>query len=180
MIFHKCCHPNIPQHREKAWLNPSSEAFVVLQNIILDKTLLSDLKHLTNFSHTGSLEVYHSSYNKLLPKSTHFSYQGMIARSQLAAIDFNLCSELTQAETKSRIKRFNVTYSKATNNWSAKPIKEKKDQSVFKNLVSCVDEVVPNGQHLPKPMLSILPKSIAPVEKPCKSTVIANLKSRFR
>ena len=103
----------------------------------------------------------------------------MIACSQLAATDFNLCSELTQAETKSG-EQFNVTYSKATNNWSAKPIKEKKDQSVFKNLVSCVDEVVPNGQHLPKPMLSILPKSIAPVEKPCKSTVIANLKSRFR
>ena len=62
MLFNKCCHPSIPQHREKAWLNPSSEAFVALQNILLDKTLLSDLKHLTNFSHTGSLEIYHSSY----------------------------------------------------------------------------------------------------------------------
>ena len=81
MLFHKCFHPNIPQDREKACLNPSSEAFVALQNIILDKTLLSDLKHVTNFSHTGSLEVYHSSYNKWLPKTTHFSYQGMIVRS---------------------------------------------------------------------------------------------------
>ena len=58
MPFHKYCHPKILQHREKAWLNRSSEVFVVLQNIILDKTLLSDLKYLTNFSHTGSLEVY--------------------------------------------------------------------------------------------------------------------------
>ena len=100
MLFHKCCHPNIPQNRKKAWLNPS-EAFVALQNFILDKNLLGDLKHLTNISHTGSLEVCHSSYNKWLTKSTHFSYQGMIASSQLAAIDFNLCSELSQAETKS-------------------------------------------------------------------------------
>ena len=91
--------PSIPQHREKAWLNPSSEAFVALQNIILDKTLHSDLKHLTNFSHTGSLEVYNSLYNKWLLKSTHFSYQGMIARSQLAAIGCNLCREFSQAET---------------------------------------------------------------------------------
>ena len=104
----------------------------------------------------------------------------MIARSQVAAIDFNLCSELTQAETKSGVKRFNVTYSKAMNNSSAKPIKEKKDWPVFKNLVSPVDEVVANGQHLPKPMLPILPKTIASVEKPCKSTVIANQRSRFR
>ena len=104
----------------------------------------------------------------------------MIVRSQLVAIDFNLCSELTQAETKSGEKRFNVTYSKATNNWSAKPIKEKKDRSVFKNLVSRVDEVVANGQHLPKPMLPILPKTIASVEKPCKSTVNVNERLRFR
>ena len=60
----------------------------------------------------------------------------MIAQSQLAAIDFNLCRNLSQAETKLGEKRFNVAYSKATNNWSAKPIKEKKDQSVFKNMVS--------------------------------------------
>ena len=104
----------------------------------------------------------------------------MIARSHLAAIDFNLCSELIKAETKSGVKRFNVTYSKATSNWSAKPIKEKKDRSVFKNLVLHIDEAVANGQHLPKPMLLILPKTIASVEKPCKSTVIANQRSRFR
>ena len=65
--------------------------------------------------------------NKRLPKSTPFSNEGMIARSQLAATDFNLCSELSQAETNSGEKRFNAIYSKATNNWSAKPIKEKKD-----------------------------------------------------
>ena len=104
----------------------------------------------------------------------------MIARSQLATIDFNLCSELSQAETKSGEKHFNATYLKATNNWSPKPIKENKDQSVFKDLVSRVDEAVANEEHLPKPMLPILPKTIASVEKPCKSTVIANQRSRFR
>ena len=81
-------------------------------------------------------------------------------------IDFNLYGELSQAETKSGRKRFNVTYSKATYNWSAKPIKEKKYRSVFKNLVSREDEVVANGVHLPKPMLPILPKTIASVENP--------------
>ena len=110
--------------------------------------------------------------NKRLPKSTPFSYEGMIARSQLAATDFNLCSELSQAETNSGEKRFNATYSKATNNWSAKPIKEKKDWSAFTNLVSRVDEIVANGDHLPKPMLPILPKTIASVQKPCKSRLL--------
>ena len=62
-----------------------------------------------------------------------------------------------------------LKYSKATNNWSAKPIKENKDQSVFKKLVSRMNEVVANGEQLR--MLKILPKTTASVEKPCKSTV---------
>ena len=35
--------------------------------------------------------------------------------------------------------------------------------------MSPVDEVATNGEHLPKLMLPILPKTIASVEKPCKS-----------
>ena len=126
------------------------------------------------------MKVNHSSCNKWLPKSTHFSYQGIIARNQLVAIDFNLCSKLSQAESKSRGKRFNVTYSKATNNWSAKSIKEKKNRSVFEKLVSHVYEVAANGDHLAKPMLAILSKTTASVEKSCKSPVIVNQRSHFR
>ena len=126
------------------------------------------------------MKVNHSSCNKWLPKSTHFSYQGIIARNQLVAIDFNLCSKLSQAESKSRGKRFNVTYSKATNNWSTKSIKEKKNRSVFEKLVSHVYEVAANGDHLAKPMLAILSKTTASVEKSCKSPVIVNQRSHFR
>ena len=176
-VIYKCCHPNLLQHGQKLWLKPCSEAFVVLKNILLHKSLLCNLNHFTNFSYTGSLHIYYSSYNKWLPKSTHFSYQRMIAHSLLAAIDFNLCSELSQAETKSKEKRFNVTYSKANYNWLAKPIKKKKNGSVFKNLVS---RVVANGKHLPKPMLPILPNTIASVQKPFKSMVISNQRSPFR
>ena len=49
----------------------------------------------------------------------------------MATIDFNLRRELSQADTKPGRKRLNLTHSKATNNWSAEPIKENKDQSVF-------------------------------------------------
>ena len=88
----------------------------------------------------------------------------MIARGQVVAIGFNLCSEYSQAET----------------NWGEKLFNIKKDRPDFKNLVSPVDEVATNGEHLPKSMLPILPKTIASVEKPCKSRVIANQRSRFR
>ena len=102
------------------------ESFCCIEKFKLDKALLSDLRYLTKFLHTGSLEVYHSSYNKRLPRSTHFSYQGMIACSQLAAIEFKLCSELSQAEIKTGEKRFNVAYSKATDNCLANLLRKTK------------------------------------------------------
>ena len=64
--FHKCAHPRITKKaaRNKKWLKSDSDAFKALQSIVLDKNILKDLKHLTKFSHTGKLEVYHALYNK--------------------------------------------------------------------------------------------------------------------
>ena len=137
-LFHKCCHPDLPseQARNKEWLDPRSEAFEALQRIIFDKSILSDLKYLTEYSHTGTLEVYHSLLNRWIPKSTHFSYTGMYARSQLAILDFNSGSHLEQAKTKAGNKRYNVSFSKITKTWSAKPIKEKKNTYIFTKMVN--------------------------------------------
>ena len=77
-----------------------SEAYEALQNIVLDAKVLKDLNYLNKFCHTGVLEVYHSLYNKWAPKRQHFSYQGMLARSQLAIMDFNQGSNLEQAKTR--------------------------------------------------------------------------------
>ena len=51
----------------------------------------------------------------------------MLTRNQLAVMDFNEGIFLEQAATGQRDKRFNVTFSKVSKQWSAKPIKEKKD-----------------------------------------------------
>ena len=55
----------------------------------------------------------------------------------------------------------------------------RKRKTVFKKLVLDIDEVVANREIFPKPMLAILPKTIASVEKPSKSMVIAYRRSRF-
>ena len=65
----KCC---------RNWLSPKSQAFEELESFVSDKTILKDKVHLTQFSRTGVLEVYHSLLNKWAPKSTHFSYKGMV------------------------------------------------------------------------------------------------------
>ena len=90
---------------------------------------------MTRFSRTESLEVCYSLLNKWVPKSTHFLYEGMIVRSQLAAADFNLGSDLEQKTTKMGKECFDAAFSKITNHWSAKPIKVAKNREKFHNMV---------------------------------------------
>ena len=59
----------------------------------------------------------------------------MITRSQLAVIDFNEGSKLEQATTRQGEKRYNMSFSKITKNWSSKPIKEKKDQTYLHKML---------------------------------------------
>ena len=47
--------------------------FFTLISIIEDAKLLADIEYLTQFKHTGNLEVYHSVINKYSPKRLHFS-----------------------------------------------------------------------------------------------------------
>ena len=44
---------------------------------------------MTGFHHIGHLESYHSVLLKYCPKRNYFSYEGMQARTELAALDNN-------------------------------------------------------------------------------------------
>ena len=180
--FQACVHPAISKQeaKSKEWIKPESDAFKALQTVVLNKSLLSDLKYLTEFSHTGNLEVYHSLYNKWIPKSQHFSHLGMITRSQLAVLDFNQGSNLQHAKTKNGEKRYNVSFSKITKTWSAKPIKEAKQKEYLKDMINRTLEVVSENLTLPLPDLpQNLPSNIANEPKPNKSEVINRQISRF-
>ena len=101
-IFRQCAHReySLQEIKMKAWLKESSLAYAALRKILTDKSLLNDLKYLTDFNHTGTLEVYHSIYDKYSPKRLHFSYSSMIARAQLAVLDFNSGVALEESKNK--------------------------------------------------------------------------------
>ena len=54
---------------------------------------------MTLFCHSGLLEDFHSAMLKYCPKRNHFSYRGMIARMQQAALDKNFNVNRKQAKT---------------------------------------------------------------------------------
>ena len=135
---------------------------------------------MTEFCHTGVLEVYHSLYNKWAPKRQHFSYTGMLTRSQLAVMDFNEGSKLDQAKTKTGEKRYNLNFSKITKSWSSKPIKKRKDRSYLHRMVNETVNVVAEETSIESPVIPTLPNNIASTPKPNKADVIKNQLSRFR
>ena len=114
-----------------------------------------------------------------MPKSHHFSFSGMLARSQLAAIDFNLSCDLPQAKTMDGEDRYNVSFSKFTNKWTSKPIKEKKYRNRFHGMVSRTLEIISQRETLPTPNIPDLPQNIAPIVKPSKDEVVKSQNSRF-
>ena len=137
------------------------------------------MKHLTKFPQTGKLEVYHTLYNKWVPKSQHFSHLGMVTRSQLATLDFNAGSDLKQATTLKDALKYNVAFSKVTQIWSAKPIKEKKSRELLSRFIDRTLEIIEETKVLELPKLPDIPKNIVPKPKPDKNKVIMNQRSRF-
>ena len=102
------------------------------------------MKHSICFSHTGTLQIHHVIYNKWLPQSSHYIFLGMLCRSQLSAIDFNLAadSELSGRESPS--------FAKITKTWSTKLIKVSNGRNKFEKMIErVVVSLEESGEVLP-------------------------------
>ena len=75
--FKKCAHHKLTKREMKSvpWIKPGSPSHKALQEVVFKKRFLNDLTKLTEFHHTGQLEVFDSLMLKYLPKRQHFPYQ---------------------------------------------------------------------------------------------------------
>ena len=130
-LFHQCGHRRIPssEARNICWLKPGSPVHLALEEVVLNTKLLKDLAKLTDFCHTGKIEVYHSMMLKYCSKQEHFSYKSIVARTQLAALDNNANAERPQALVQSGEhagqERNKACFPKAHKRWVVKPISKK-------------------------------------------------------
>ena len=173
--YTKCCHAPYSKGQTK-WLKLDSPAYNGLS--IVNK-ISRDLPFMSKFSHNGGNEVYHAVRNKFAPKRLHFSYEGMVMRSQLAILDVNNNANLTQAKTRDRNERYKLSYTKVTGTWVAKPIKEQKNKDTFHSIAERCEEVRATNETLPRILKPKLPNNIAPCEKPNKEDAVKQHKSRF-
>lgn len=185
-IFRKCAHPrlNHRQVRRKCWLEPGSAAYVALEELVLKPKLLKDLAKLTDFCHTGGLEVYHAMMLKYCPKRQHFSYKGMAARTQLAAIDNNHNTGRNQAViqkgARSGEAKYRQCFPKMHKRWVVKPVMEKKNYAFLPELQKKVLELCEGTQDSNlEPIEVDLPANIASEPAPDKQELIQRHRSRF-
>ncbi|KAK3731342.1 hypothetical protein QZH41_004098 [Actinostola sp. cb2023] len=143
-VYHQCAHPPIPPHeaRTKIWLKPGSPPHDALKSVVLDKNILKAVEQLNLCCHTGNLEVYHSVLTSYLPKRQHFSYKGMIARTQLVALHHNNNTNREQAvsskgENEGELK-YKIVFPKRTKEWVAKPVKTKTTRDHLKPILAAV------------------------------------------
>lgn len=186
-LYHECQHPPIPPdvNRAKRWLQTDSPPHKALRSIIFDRKLLQDIQKLNLCCHTGSLEVYHNVLMKYAPKRQHFSFKGMVARTQLAAIDHNANTgrEQTRASKGDNANelRYKLVFPKRTKEWVAKPVKEKTTRD---HLRPILDRIVarkeqPRAQRSAGIDTERLAVNIASHPRPPREEVIARLTTRF-
>ena len=130
--------PNRFGQENPKWLTPESLSHEALKTVVLDRSLLKALPQMTGFYHTGELEVFHSVLLKYCEKRSHFSYEGMLARTKLAALDHNHNLGRIQAKTLSGVARYKVVYPKSGKDWVAKPIREAKSYNYLDHMMDRV------------------------------------------
>ena len=187
VLYHECPHIHIPRDvaRTKRWLRPSSPAHKAFKEVVFNKNLLKDIQQLTLNCHTASLEAYHSVQTKYLPKREHFWFKGMVARSQLAALDHNTNTSRNHATVSSGEKkgelRYKVVYPKRSKEWVAKAIMQKTKSDHLQPISDAT--VKRKNQDAADRSATIaaphIPQNIANTPQPDKAEVIARHTSRF-
>ena len=177
-LFTRCQHHQLSttEMMETKWLAPGSDALIALEEVVFTPKLLKDMQLVTEFHHTGDLEIYHSMMLKYCPKRQHFSYKGMIARTQLAALDHNHNTGRKQSVANTGatkgMPRYNVVFPKGRSNWVAKPIREPQSHQFLYDLMDNIKVAYMNNTYQSDTVAAPPAKNIARKPKPEKTKVV--------
>ncbi|XP_068114815.1 uncharacterized protein [Hyperolius riggenbachi] len=187
-IIRRCSHaPLTDDEKEQGrWLQFDTVAYKTLEQIVLDKDLTSDFKHLIWGCHTGPLEEYHSNVLKYRTKRLHLGIDGMEARTILAALSNNNNTNREQAVVtkQSRVpgelgsKQFAIGAPKGRKKWVPKP-RYNKHNFVNDILADCLRFCEGTAETNWVSRAGSSPKNISKLPKPDKQELITQYKTRF-
>ncbi|KAM4696150.1 uncharacterized protein WCC33_014890 [Rhinophrynus dorsalis] len=129
-LYPACVHkPLTPyQHSCHPWLKRRTPAFHALREMVVNPQMIMDLSHLSQFYHTGEIEVYRSFILKYRPKTMHLKMDAMEARTKLAALAHNANVHRWNVRfyhTRKGRGMFGAERPNFSERWLAKPLYEK-------------------------------------------------------
>ncbi|XP_064469151.1 uncharacterized protein LOC135383733 [Ornithodoros turicata] len=129
---------------ERLWLQEGTETYMKLQSILLSKHLLADIPRLSPREQTYGLEAYHSLLIHFAPKCNSYTYEGMQARTEIAALHYNHNSARTIVKNDDGSDKYIFKGSKPKKQWVIIPQKESVSygyiDKIFTELVKCLDK----------------------------------------
>jgi len=154
-----------------AWLTVDSYAFIALESVVCDKRVLKDIEKLTDFCHTGRLEVYHSTLLKYATKRQHFQYGSMQTRLQLAALDHNHNVDRDLVTDSTGHTAVRQIFSKARKDWVLRNVYDRKqyiyiDEILQKIVDRRLDRAIRMDDTASRLTLPHLKQNIAKTDKP--------------
>ncbi|XP_040065676.1 uncharacterized protein LOC8030003 isoform X2 [Ixodes scapularis] len=177
--FASCAHGEL---EPRDWLSDDSAAFEKLENIVTKKCLLADLPKLSTRFQTYTVEAFHSLIIHFCPKSCHYSYKGMKARTKLAILHYNENGNRPYAFTEEGEERFRVKYPKA-NGGEGVAVQERKEPT--HDYVKRLLDVLREGAQRKTRGVSLITPSVVPpplcssAKKVSKAELIQRHKTRF-
>uniref|UniRef100_A0A803KDX7 THAP-type domain-containing protein n=1 Tax=Xenopus tropicalis TaxID=8364 RepID=A0A803KDX7_XENTR len=190
-LYHECAHSALAPHldHKRKWMQDESTVFEQFKDIITSRKILDDLAHLSHFCHTGELEVYHSNLLKYRSKRHHYFIDGMIARSQLGALDHNfnvqreqarVCTTGPECDSVGSL-RHKLEFTKSKKDWVVKPIYTRPSNSFLFELLKDIIRLACGDINIQwQPVRADLPSNIASKPRPDKYEAVEKHLSRFK
>ncbi|CAN8016641.1 unnamed protein product, partial [Ixodes persulcatus] len=115
-----------------------TETFKKLEAILMAPQLLRDIPFLSPKEQTFGLESFHAVLIHFAPKSSKFLYEGMLARTYIAALHFNHNADRDVLIDEDGNARFHQKCSKVDRRWTVVPAKEAVTYDYVQKLIDAV------------------------------------------
>ncbi|KAG0434625.1 hypothetical protein HPB47_018980 [Ixodes persulcatus] len=115
-----------------------TETFRRLESVLMPAHLLRDIPRISPKEQTYALESFHGILVHFAPKSSKFKYDGMLARTQIAAMHYNFNAERAIKLTADGEEQYAQRWSKADKQWRLIVLKEAAAYGYVSKLIDAV------------------------------------------
>lgn len=181
--FPQCLHAPRASRDKHKWLKAGTEAFSKVEKALTNKRILRDVEKMSPHHQTSSLEAFHSSALRFVPKNAAFTFLGTLCRLYLAAMHFNENTGRPQATSSSGELLYRLNFPKSKRGeFSMKPVKVDPTYDYVDELMDLIFGKVfeDPGTYEAEVQKILIPDGLsAQFEKPDKMEVIASYVSMF-